>query len=363
MKKTTVKNSLMKKTASAPEQQPVIISPEQGETVTLQTGLQSRYSSGKCLEPSLKNGWAEKKDDMDCTHPEAVTVQWKNPSGRECLLFLAENRDFSGAKKWKTFRSKKIYNLLPGKEYFLKVRCGRHDSETVKFSTLLQTPRFIHVPGVTNVRDLGGLSGCGGKKIRFGMIYRGAQYEKWTCAPGLTPGGKRILLDDLKLKTILDLRWENEGKCGLKNEIRKYSKIPILAYATWHGPTASSTGIFSEEQMDHVRKIFLLFARKNSYPLYFHCQGGGDRTGTIAFLLETVLGVSRENAEKEYEFSNLSTSGIRLRSSEVWTRFMEKLDEYAPGKSIGEKVSAYLYQCGVKEDTLEKIRRILLEEA
>jgi len=51
------------------------------------------------------------------------------------------------------------------------------------------------------------------------------------------------------------------------------------------------------------------------------------------------------------------------RSSEVWIRFMEKLDEYAPGKNIREKVSAYLYQCGIKEETLEKIRKILLDDA
>ena len=143
----------------------------------------------------------------------------------------------------------------------------------------------------------------------------------------------------------------------MEKDVRKYVKIPSLAYATWQ-----NDGIFSKEQMDHIRRIFLFFAQKNSYPLYFHCQGGGDRTGTISFLLETVLGVSQKDAEKEYEYSNLSTSGIRLRTSEVWTRFMEKLDEFAPGGSIHEKVSAYLHRCGIKEETLEKIRKILLED-
>ena len=353
----------MKKSVIHPWQKPVILSPKQGETLSLQTDLQSRYADGKCIAPTLHSVWAEKIGNNDCSLPEAVIVKWKNPFGKKCVLHLADHEDFSGARKWEALYRRKIYNLIPGKQYFLKVSCGKHCSETVSFATSPRIPRFIHVPGLTNVRDLGGLSACAGKKIRFGMIYRGAQHEKWTGAKGITPEGKRILLEDLKLKTILDLRWWDEGKRLLEKDVGKYVKMPILAYATWHGPTNFSTGIFSEEQMDHVRKIFLLLARKNSYPLYFHCQGGGDRTGTIAFLLEAVLGVSQEDAEKEYEYSNLSTSGIRLRSSEVWIRFMEKLDEYAPGKNIREKVSAYLYQCGIKEETLEKIRKILLDDA
>lgn len=353
----------MKKTAGSSSQKPVILSPNQGETLEIQNDLQSRYVCGKCIAPVLQTPWAEKADLEDCSHPEAVTVKWKNPSGKACVLYLADNQEFSGARKWKALRSRKICNLIPGKQYFLKVSCGKSCSETVFFFTNPRIPRFIHVPGVTNVRDLGGLSGCAGKKIRFGMVYRGAQHEKWTCARGITPEGKRVLLEELKLKTILDLRWWNDGKRVLEKDVGKYVKMPILAYATWHGPMDPPSGIFSKEQMEHVRKIFQLFAGKNSYPLYFHCQGGGDRTGTIAFLLEAVLGVSQEDAESEYEYSNLSNSGIRLRSSEVWVRFMEKLDEFAPGKSIGEKVSAYLYQCGIKEETLEKIRKILLDDA
>ena len=351
----------MRKKASMPERKLVILSPKPGEITAIQTDLQYRYACGKCIEPVLQGEWVEKKWDFDASHPEPVTVKWDNPFGKKCLLSLSENAKFSPAKKWQALRSRKIYNLIPGRQYFLKVTCGRHCSETVSFSTGPQSPRFIHVPGVTNVRDIGGLTTCSGKKIRFGMVYRGAQHDKWSSVRGISQTGKSVLRNDLKLKTILDLRWWTEGKRPMEKAVRKYVNLPILAYATWHGPTNLSLGIFTEEQMDHVRRIFLLLAEKNSYPLYFHCQGGGDRTGTIAFLLETALGVSQPDAEKEYEYSNLSISGIRLRTAEVWVKFMNRLDEFAPGKSIQEKVSAYLYQCGIKEETLEKIRQILLE--
>ena len=346
----------MKKTAAVPQKTPVILVPHQGEEVFLQTDLQYRYACGKCAEPTVQNGWAEKDGRADCSFPAAVTVKWTNPAGKMCQLLISEASDFSHAAKREAFHSSRVYNLLPGKQYFLKVRCGRIHSETVRFFTRSELPRFIYVPGVTNVRDIGGLSAGNGKKIRFGMVYRGAQHEKWSLQKGITPEGKRVLLEDLKLKAILDLRGETEGRRVMEKYVRKYVKIPSLAYATWR-----NDGIFSKEQMDHIRKIFGVFAQKNSYPLYVHCQGGGDRTGTVAFLLEVVLGVSLEDAEKEYEFSNLSSSGIRLRSSEVWVRFMEKLETFAPGKSIRDKVTAFLYRCGVKESTLGKIRNILLE--
>ena len=39
------------------------------------------------------------------------------------------------------------------------------------------------------------------------------------------------------------------------------------------------------------------------YSLYFHCRIGADRTGTIAYLLEGLLGVSEEDRYRDYEMS------------------------------------------------------------
>ncbi|MBO4304697.1 MAG: tyrosine-protein phosphatase [Lentisphaeria bacterium] len=350
----------MKKAKRSPEKL-AVLQPRQGEEVSLQTDLQYRYANGKCIPPVYPDGWAEKISRADCTHPQPVTVRLKNPSGKKCTVLLAEDENFTHPKKLEAVRSGKFWNLFPGKEYFLKAVCGKEVSGVVRFRTAPGLPRFIHVQGVTNVRDLGGWK-CGkDKKIRLGMIYRGAQQEKWGAMKGITSQGKKALNEDLKLKTILDLRWWNEGNKRQKKDVKNYVNLPILAYATWHGPTEISLGVFAEEQMKHVKEIFLLLAKKNVYPLYFHCQGGGDRTGTIAFLLETFLGMDLEQAEMEYEFSNLSTSGLRMRISEVWVKFMEKLDEFAPGKSIQEKVTNFLYQCGLKEETLDRVRENLLE--
>ena len=167
----------MKKTA-VPQKKPVILAPKRGELLPIQTDLQYRYVCGKSAVPSIENGWTEKDVHAECSYPGAVTVRWTNPAGKMCLLQISENSAFSHPEKREAFRSCRIYNLLPGKQYFLKVRCGRSSSETIRFFTRPELPRFIYVPGVTNVLDIGGLSANNGKKIRFGMVYRGAQHEK-----------------------------------------------------------------------------------------------------------------------------------------------------------------------------------------
>ncbi|MBQ6597880.1 MAG: tyrosine-protein phosphatase, partial [Lentisphaeria bacterium] len=160
----------------------------------------------------------------------------------------------------------------------------------------------------------------------------------------------------LKIRTELDLRG-GKAASALPG-IPRYELIPFSAYATWGGTPGQ--GIFSDAMRPQVKKIFELFADPSAYPLYFHCQGGGDRTGTVAFLLENMLGVNDADSLTEYELSNLSVSGERSRFSEVWTKFMEKLETIVPGGSRQEQVCEFLRQCGVADAVQEKIRSILL---
>ena len=36
-------------------------------------------------------------------------------------------------------------------------------------------------------------------------------------------------------------------------------------------------------------------ADENRYPVYIHCTGGADRTGTLAFLINALLGVGEDD--------------------------------------------------------------------
>lgn len=335
-----------------------LLGPENGASVSFLTEEQRNFfTDPHRFEPHKPDPEPRKKDG---TIPQPAVFLWKNVTGAS-ELELSENPDFRifrcypGKAEGQSSRAE-VFNLLTGRKYYWRVRAGKKLSEIRSFTTASEVPRWIHLPDVTNVRDLGGWKTADGKKVRQGMVYRGGQFEAWTKQPtcsAMSEAGKKVFLEELKIRTELDLR---SNGTRILDGIPRYEKIPVQAYASWN-----ELGVFSEEQQQNVKKIFELLADPASYPLYFHCQGGGDRTGTIAFLLEAMLGLDEESLFTEYELSNLSVSGERIRYSDVWTGFMKKLETFAPGGSRRDQVSAYLRQAGITDEIQNRIRSLLLE--
>ena len=54
------------------------------------------------------------------------------------------------------------------------------------------------------------------------------------------------------------------------------------------------------ENADSYRKAFELIADSANLPMLFHCRAGRDRTGIMAALLLTLLGVDRETVLDEF---------------------------------------------------------------
>jgi protein tyrosine/serine phosphatase len=51
----------------------------------------------------------------------------------------------------------------------------------------------------------------------------------------------------------------------------------------------------------------------NGDNVYFHCRVGADRTGTLAYILEGLLGVSDEDRKQDYELTTLFGLADRTR--------------------------------------------------
>jgi hypothetical protein len=320
--------------------------------VSLRTEEQKNFDSSpdrlKFHEPEIE------PNKTDNTTPSPVIFKWSGAAKAE--VELSETPDFTETKKYSGLGSARAFNLIPGKKYYWRVKCGENSSEIRDFTIANELPRVLYIPELTNVRDCGGWQLSGNRRRKFGMIYRGGQLEVWTHLPhgnGLNAQGKKVW-HELQIKTDLDLRSDGESVFA-ENEVA-YQKLPSTAYATWQ-----ETGIFSPEAKEQVRKIFALFADETAYPLYMHCAGGGDRTGTIAFLLGAMLGMDYNDLINDYEYSNLSVSGERCRFSKVWKAFEEKLNEYAPGKPVRNQVINYLKSCGVTQEIQNKIAEILTE--
>ena len=64
-----------------------------------------------------------------------------------------------------------------------------------------------------------------------------------------------------------------------------------------------------------IKSIFEVLGDENNYPIMFHCNAGADRTGTVAFLINGVLGVSYEDLTRDFELTSFSKGGRRWRSN------------------------------------------------
>ena len=108
---------------------------------------------------------------------------------------------------------------------------------------------------------------------------------------------------------------------------------------------------------------------KEDKVVYFHCHGGSDRTGTLAFLIEGLLGVSEEDLSKDYEVTYYSGSNRKRNSSTGWfyKPMIKYIRTFAPGGSITDQVTAWAKTRHsekvdpLTDDEIQALKDLLLE--
>ena len=89
--------------------------------------------------------------------------------------------------------------------------------------------------------------------------------------------------------------------------------------------------------------------------MYFHCIGGADRTGTLAFLIEALLGVNEGDMSKDYELTSFYSERLRNDNGSCpFKRLVFYLKNF-PGSTLQEKVTSWA-TTGENVLTLEKIQ-------
>ncbi len=200
----------------------------------------------------------------------------------------------------------------------------------------------IEFEGLSNVRDLGGLMGYGGKRIKMGRVIR---------SDNLSPATDSDCekLRRYGLKKIVDFRTEDEIKSSPDREISgtTWIKNPILRCLT--------TGITREEakKPSSLAEILLSFSCDlgergkswlaslyiplvsdefclNGYRTFldtlkdnregailYHCSAGKDRVGIGTLIFLSALGVSREDIIKDYLLTNESYASVIKEAQEL----------------------------------------------
>lgn len=161
-----------------------------------------------------------------------------------------------------------------------------------------------------NTRDLGGWA-CDGGKVKYGMLVRGGEPNEVD---------KDLMVNQVGIRTELQLLPKSESR-------HTYSAWGIDFYAN---PEETSYVAYSLSPKS-LWKFYLQVvfdSVSHDKPVYFHCGIGADRTGTIAVMLEALLGVSQSDIDKDYELTNFLVSDSsfpRRRNVDMYKNYIEQI--------------------------------------
>lgn len=177
------------------------------------------------------------------------------------------------------------------------------------------TTRHIEFERLHNFRDLGGYRAAGGATVAWGALYRADSLGKLAGADW-----DRFL--GLGVRTVIDLRypWEIEAKgripeperfayANLSIEHRPYDQAEIDPDLDPWRFLADRFAEVAEDGVAEIRAAIELIA-DGPGPAVFHCTSGKDRTGLIAALVLTLLGVDEEQILADFALTELATARL-----------------------------------------------------
>lgn len=218
--------------------------------------------------------------------------------------------------------------------------------------------RMIYTPSVWNVRDLGGWA-CTGGRVKYGKIFRGGNFGSISAAD------KATIVDWLGVATDIDLR--NNGETGGITTSPLGTGVEYFHQSLDFYANAVSTSAASARTVAVLKKVMACVAANK--PCYFHCMSGSDRTGTIAYLLLSLLGVSQSDKDKDYELTAFSdeANGRRFRNSNYsvtngngWYPLIKYFRNNFTGENDNEKVAAWAVANGITYAEINAFRAAMI---
>lgn len=218
--------------------------------------------------------------------------------------------------------------------------------------------RMIYTPSVWNVRDLGGWA-CTGGRVKYGKIFRGGHFGS------ITDVDKATIVDWLGVAMDIDLR--NNGETGGITASPLGGSVEYYHQSLDFYANAVSTSAASARTVAVLKKVMACVAANK--PCYFHCMSGADRTGTIAYLLLSLLGVSQSDKDKDYELTAFSdeADGKRFRSSNYnvtngngWYPLIKYFRDTYAGENDNEKVVAWAVANGITTAEINAFRATMI---
>lgn len=230
---------------------------------------------------------------------------------------------------------KTFYNETPN---VLTPFATNHKAGTLK---PLDTLRWLNTPKAINVRDLGGWA-CDGGTVRYGLLIRGGE---------VFAADRDVLVGACGVRHELNLRGAEEAN----------RTASTLGSDVWFCcPTNFVWYSLADKATWKEILLYVIEAVTHNEPVYFHCSAGADRTGTVACLLEALLGMSRSDIDKDYELTCFHTgtgtdAEARRRNETDWKNLIAQIDQHA-GDTFRDKAVNFATSCGVPVSKINAFR-------
>ncbi len=304
-------------------------------------------------------------------YPNYLTFSWNTEKPADYYrLNISLNSDMSNSEEYIVMSPSYTHkSLLLGKRYYWRVDAV-YATETLRSTvntfTTAEGIRTLYVEGVSNTRDIGGWMTSSGKRVKQGLVYRGGQLDPLSVndgQTGITQSGINFMRNDLGIVMDLDLRGGSQTSTLLGSDVKVISFPESTPYYGYNDANAITNA--------NKQKIFKTeieaFADPDNYPMYVHCSLGRDRTGTLLFMINGLLGVSEADLLKDYWLSVHSLAGYhetaKLYQLQSNVNSLFSYMNTFSGSTLQKKIENYLLSIGVSSATMQAIRDILLEDA
>lgn len=199
-----------------------------------------------------------------------------------------------------------------------------------------------------NVRDLGGWA-CDGGTVKYGLLIRGGR---------ISAADRAVLVGQLGVQHEIDLRGK-EGRDPSDGDVATESPLGGDVWFTIADKAASYALTPVETWQLYLHCV--IDAVTHREPVYFHCTAGADRTGTLACVLEGLLGMSQSDIDKDYElttfYSGSGTDALaRRRNESEWKRLISAINAVSGDTFRDKCVHFAVGACGMSMADINAFR-------
>jgi len=240
---------------------------------------------------------------------------------------------------------------------------------------------MIVLEGAVNFRDLGGYATTDGRRTRWRVLFRADGLGELT-EPDLD------IMRELGIRTVVDLR------SGYEVESSRFDTdahpvafhhtpfIDELPHPEEFERQPGFLGTFYKDMLEdaslQIVKALDALTAPEAQPAVFHCTAGKDRTGLLAALVLSLVGVPEETVVRDYALSGEAMARLRAKLILKYPDGKEAIENATEAFSVEPdhmvallahlrerdgSVEAYAARIGVADAVVALLRQQLLEPA